>query len=363
MTGVRNAGRRQGVILVAGYTYMPKWSGDLADIYRFQANEIQLRGPVPNELYHRYVDFKPFVGGMFHGKGLRGRLLNTALHTQHSRIYCFDPETEYGQLEGPGDAMTLRFLDMVHYDKGGRMFTYVLTLDGLFRFTETGKEFGIDLLSKHTMHSDVNIYIAFSGEFLVRRLSKPEKSAEAPDQETHPAEDVEGGPPDEDPPKDPKHYELIIDNDSGTYRPDKKLLPILHDFLKSNFVGLHIQTYACDDDELEKIKKEQVKTKGKEGDHRVYGQQDDASSISSSDASDLEDRANAFDDEDAEQAQGDANKGVLGKAVEGLEKPRKFAKRAIPKELKERKKREKREEKADELENEEIREGKEPSGS
>lgn len=53
--------------------------------------------------------------------------------------------------------MTLQFLDMVHYDTGGRLFTYVITLDGMFRFTETGKEFGIDLLSKHTMHSDVQV--------------------------------------------------------------------------------------------------------------------------------------------------------------------------------------------------------------
>lgn len=57
------------------------------------------------------------------------------------------------------------------------------------RFTETGKEFGIDLLSKHTMHSDLNVYVAFSGEFFIRRLSKPDKSATARDQETHPAEE------------------------------------------------------------------------------------------------------------------------------------------------------------------------------
>ena len=314
---------------------------------RFQANEMQLRGPVPNELYHRYVEFKPFVAGMFRGKGLRGRLLNTALHTQHARIYCFDPQTKYGELEGPGEAMTLQFLDMVHYDKGGRIFTYVITLDGLFRFTETGKEFGIDLLSKHTMHSDVNIYIAFSGEFLVRRLKKPEKSAEAPEQETHPADDIPGGPPDDAPPKDPKHYELVIDNDSGTYRPDKALLPKLHDFLKANLVGLHVQTYACDDKELEKIKKEQLETKGKEGDHMVFGQQSDGSSISSSDASDLEERAHAFDDEDGEAQHGDQSKGPLGKVVEGLEKPGQFAKRAVPDGLKEKHKREEREEAGD----------------
>lgn len=59
--------------------------------------------------------------------------------------------------------MTLQFLDMVHYDTGGRLFTYVITLDGMFRFTETGKEFGIDLLSKHTMHSDVQVSLTAVG--------------------------------------------------------------------------------------------------------------------------------------------------------------------------------------------------------
>lgn len=124
----------------------------------FQANQLQLRGPVPNELYHRYVDFKNFVGGMFQGKGPRGTILHAALHHQHERIYHFNRRTKYGEFpDGPGRDMTLQFLDMVHYDQGGRIFTYVITLDGLFRFTETGKEFGIDLLSKHTMHSDVNV--------------------------------------------------------------------------------------------------------------------------------------------------------------------------------------------------------------
>jgi hypothetical protein len=123
----------------------------------FQANEIQLQGPVPNELYHRYVEFKSFVGGMFTASGIRGRLLNRALHHQHEQIYKYDATTKYGELEGPGENMTLKFLDTCHFDEGGRIFTYVITLDGLFRFTETGKEFGIDLLSKHTMHADVNV--------------------------------------------------------------------------------------------------------------------------------------------------------------------------------------------------------------
>ncbi len=128
----------------------------------FQANELQLRGPVPNELYHRYVEFKPFVAGMFTASGIRGRILHRVLHHQHERLYNFDKKTKFGAIEYDhkakvSDDLALQFLDMVHYDQGGRLFTYVITLDGMFRFTETGKEFGIDLLSKHTMHSDVNV--------------------------------------------------------------------------------------------------------------------------------------------------------------------------------------------------------------
>ncbi len=97
---------------------------------------------------------------MFNKTGPRGRILNKALHHQHARLYNFDKRTVIGTFDqGPCEAMTRKFLDMAHFDQGGRMFTYVLTSDALLRFTETGKEFGIDLLSKHTMHSDVNVYM------------------------------------------------------------------------------------------------------------------------------------------------------------------------------------------------------------
>ncbi len=131
---------------------------------------------MPDELYHRYVEFKPFIKGTFTRAGLRGRILNHALHHQHARVYNYDRSTVYGVFAAPCAAMTRHLLDMVHWDQGWRTFTYVLTLDGLFRFTETGKEFGIDLLSKHSMHSDVSIYIAYSGEFFVRRRRRRRRS-------------------------------------------------------------------------------------------------------------------------------------------------------------------------------------------
>ncbi|KAI4209083.1 MAG: hypothetical protein LQ351_007948 [Letrouitia transgressa] len=264
--------------------------------YNFQANQLQLAGPVPHQLYHRYVEFKPFVAGMFNAKSLRGRILNRALHHQHSRIYNYDRSTVYGSFPSPSKDMTLKFLELVHYDKGGRIFTYVITLDGLWRFTETGKEFGIDLLSKHTMHSDVNIYIAFSGEFFIHRLKSPHKDPEDQEQETHPPAEIEGGPPLSDPPVDPNYYVLYIDNDSGTYRPNAEMLPVLKKFLQRNLPGIKIITLDCQGDanKMGKLKQEQRERKKKEGKGQVF-KQDDGSSLSSSDESELEHR---FDEND-----------------------------------------------------------------
>ncbi len=277
--------------------------GKTSTRYNFQANQFQLRGPVPPELYHRYVDFRPFVETVFTKKGLRGLILSKALHHQHLQIYNFNRHTNYGcfRAEIPGVEMTRQFLELVHYDYGNKIFTYVLTLDALWRFTETGKEYGIDLLSKHTMHSDVSIYIAFSGEFLIRRLQKPhsgrsniekevaagqsERQGGVDDNVRHPAEKIAGGPFTSEPPRDPHYYELVIDNDSGTYRPKGEMLPHLRSFLQMNLPGLKIVTLDCqrDKDLMTKVKSEQRERKKKESRGQVYTQISRGSSVSSSD--------------------------------------------------------------------------------
>lgn len=227
---------------------------------------------------------------MFTSTSLRGRVLHHALHHQHSRIYSYDRDTIYGSFPSPSRQLTSKFLDLVHHDSGGRIYTYVLTLDGIWRFTETGKEFGIDLLSKHTMHSDVNIYIAFSGEFFIRRLKSPDKGSSPEDQPTHPPSDIGDGPPQDGPPKDPAYYSLIIDNDSGTYRPNAKLLPQLKEFLQKNLPGIKIVTLDCtgDKEKMDKWKNEQRERKKTEGRHTAVVQPDDSSMSSSSDEEDLD---------------------------------------------------------------------------
>lgn len=234
--------------------------------YDFQANEIQLQGPVPPTLYHRYVEFRPVIGSLFSSTGIRGTILNKALHKQHHRIYNYDSTTEYGTFKPCSREASLQFLRMAHFDEGGRIFTYVLTLDGLMRFTETGKEFGIDFLSKHTMHADAEKYIAYSGEFFIRRLQHPDASdSPEPKEKTHPSEPIPGGPPNQPPPPNPAFYQLYIDNESGTYRPEKSILPDLKEFLQKNFPDMGIVTMNVEDERLQKLKEEQRAIKKSEG--------------------------------------------------------------------------------------------------
>lgn len=81
---------------------------------------------------------------------------------------------------------------------------------------------------------------------------------------------------------DPSAYELVIDNDSGTYRPNKDLLPLLQAFLASNFVGLHVTVKASDDDAYqdEKKKRHEDRTEASGG-VRYYESESDLSSAAS----------------------------------------------------------------------------------
>ena len=223
----------------------------------FIANRLQLAGPVPTPLRHRYVGYRPVIGWMFTKSGIRGRLLHRALHDQHTTIYGYGRDTEWGIVEPSNDdedggrAFADKFLRMTSFGTQGRMFTYVITLDGEMRFTETGGEFVIDLLSKHSMHADVAKEIAYSGEFFVRLM------------EGHGKEGDEGDLAGDD---NPKHYELVIDNDSGTYRPRKEHLPILEEFLanEDNLGGLG-RVLAVDgfDERLKEWKEERKEARGK----------------------------------------------------------------------------------------------------
>lgn len=132
----------------------------------FVANRLQLSGPLPLSLHHHYVPFAPFVKLMFTHKGVEGALLNKALKKQYREVYRWDEKVKWGiatsdvgewaggdnerrhhphrhghsdhkhlRLARPQLALAHQFLEMISYGQEGRIFTYVLMLDGELRFT------------------------------------------------------------------------------------------------------------------------------------------------------------------------------------------------------------------------------------
>lgn len=373
----------------------------------FQSNELQLHGPVPLALKHRFYPFKGFVAPMFEAQGLRGTAMHRIMRRQHRQIYHFDEWTKYGVLPDPPESrhpsvpvfsdpfamgsdrasvptsqvsttsvagssirsgevqgdpaleMARRFLDMCYWGDGARIFTYVISRNGMMRFTETGPEFAIDLLSKHMMHADVDAYVAYSGEFFVRprhpRRGSPAHSREASgasneaeedvssmlepvptchDEAVHPSLDRKrtstvstlersGGPrtvlgrkivsglerlgpnpssslpvitrtlagPEGGGSTDPRDYELVIDNESGTYRPVVELLPVLRRWLAANFAGLRVTALSGMDPQLKAWKEERRLQRKERNQGRVYAAEESDLESFESDSSDAEDDA------------------------------------------------------------------------
>ncbi|KAI5463701.1 hypothetical protein BGZ63DRAFT_506240 [Mariannaea sp. PMI_226] len=278
--------------------------------YDFQAIEMQLAGPVPPILYHRFVEFRPIIGSMYNSTGLRGKILNKALHRQHRRVYNFDKSTEWGSFPARTEEAALQFLKLTHFNEGARTYTYVLTLDGMFRFTETGKEFGIDMLSKHTMHSDVATYIACSGEFFIHKRKHhhhQHSSSLNPNPSLHsnpsfpPMEEISSAMESQtldssQTTHNPADYTLYIDNDSGTYRPDKCVLPQLQEFLEANFPSLNIVTNHWEDETLQEMKQAQRTLKKQQGRMINMVMNRSQSSISSAE-SELDDREEVWEEQ------------------------------------------------------------------
>jgi hypothetical protein len=251
------------------------------EVSSFVANKLQLTGPHPPELRHHFVARHAFMDWLFERTGILGRLLNVGLRKQYRTVYSYDHNTEYGLVcdnnpdsdndtsEKFSQAMASKFVELADYGDGGKIFTYVITVDSEWRFCETGEELTIDFLTKHLMHADLSKVVAFSGEFFVRKRdgtsSASFKGAKASS-------------------VDPSLYELVIDNASGTYRPPKDHIEAFQKWLSSpeNLGGLgDVIVKDFGDEELKQWKEERKESKPTKGRQRMMRQKSD-SSVSSS---------------------------------------------------------------------------------
>ncbi|KAF4614432.1 hypothetical protein D9613_003520 [Agrocybe pediades] len=112
------------------------------------------------------------------------------------------------------------------------VYTYIISADDdSFRFSETGAAFFVDFASKHALHSNCATKVRYSGEF-------------------HPRPEGGWANFNDSTPDSSVNWELVIDNNSGTYAPDKGMLPALQKLLSYNFPGLKVFALDHDEDEL-----------------------------------------------------------------------------------------------------------------
>ncbi|KAG2148789.1 hypothetical protein DEU56DRAFT_782266 [Suillus clintonianus] len=114
------------------------------------------------------------------------------------------------------------------------VYTYVIAKeDETFRFSETGAAFFVDFASKHALHSNCAKSVVYSGEFHPRPEGGWENLSDCTD---------DSG----------VRWELVIDNNSGTYSPNPDLLAKVAQLLELNFAGINVVALAQDDPELKK---------------------------------------------------------------------------------------------------------------
>ncbi|KAJ3179403.1 Myb-like, SWIRM and MPN domains 1 [Geranomyces variabilis] len=167
----------------------------------------------------------------------------------HRALYARQPKAHgFGALTCGNDF--LRLLFGTHPIPNPRMFTYIVD-DSTFRFSETGAAFLVDFASKHALHANCSEFVRYAGEFHLRpRVSDPhEADDDARDGWAH-------LPALKSAPVTGTTWELLIDNNSGTYAPPKEYLPALADLLRRNFPGLSVRALDREDPFLVRSREE-----------------------------------------------------------------------------------------------------------
>ncbi|EWC44284.1 hypothetical protein DRE_01110 [Drechslerella stenobrocha 248] len=217
----------------------------------FKAYKISLIHPPPYPTLQFEADLahaKAFDPSKFHY-----RVFRHLVRKQYQNIYGHDRNTVYGHwwntdTVGPGLVELLQPVE-------NKLFTFIITLDGEWRFCETGNEYKINHLSKHGMHADGKAKVVWAGEFFLR-LDTIEDSDECDAAMYNP------GGEKVDPTKRglnrARRWRIYLDNDSGTYSPSNEKLGDFRDFMARNLQGIEVVVKNFEDEALNKGKEEQI---------------------------------------------------------------------------------------------------------
>ncbi|KAJ4469349.1 hypothetical protein C8R41DRAFT_778021 [Lentinula lateritia] len=186
------------------------------------------------------------------GSGPTSLAIRAGIHAGHKMLYARSTSNGFGVIQSVDDVM--RLFEGGSLDPKGilgkspfahrikpAVYTYIISAqDDSLRFSETGAAFFVDFASKHALHADCAEQVRYSGEFHLRPRAKDHSSWCG-------WQDFNDSMPD-----DSVDWEVVIDNNSGTYAPDKAMLPTLRDLIDCNFPGLDVVALDREDDELKK---------------------------------------------------------------------------------------------------------------
>ncbi|TFY83393.1 hypothetical protein EWM64_g618 [Hericium alpestre] len=194
-----------------------------------------------------YSTWKMYLKGvpLFFGDTVQGWNKDyKAAHIQaaHRMLYARTTRNGFGIITQPADVLEILHGGGKAQPQGSRstsehrvkpaVYTYVVTTDDqTFRFSETGAAFFVDFASKHALHANCREEVYYSGEFHPRPEGGWANFNDGIDDAT-------------------VRWELVIDNNSGTYSPDKAMLPKLKEMLEYNFPGFAIYALDREDPQL-----------------------------------------------------------------------------------------------------------------
>jgi hypothetical protein len=165
------------------------------------------------------------------GHGAASHAIRGITQAGHRMLYAHSGSNAYGILDEQAVTLASILNAGSTIPKGSNerikpaVYTYVISSeDNTLRFSETGTAFCIDFASKHALQSNCAQHVWYAGEFHPRPVGGWENFSDEVGDEV-----VE--------------WELVVDNNSGTYAPDERMLPTVRECLEYNLgLGRHSTT-------------------------------------------------------------------------------------------------------------------------